>query len=122
MLGRAGEHPRLDAIGHLVAFAPSMASKESSQPIGGKALAPAIDVAVTAIELGANLGPRPSFRQQQDHSRMSRRIGSTVPRTGLSLQFHQLGLGQFHRRDCTSYSCVTVGYAIGAEPRALGLR
>ena len=110
-LGRPGQHARLDPIGHLVALAPGVAGEQPRQPIGGKALAPTIDVAVAAVELGANLGPRQALGQQQDQSRVSRRIGSTVPRTGLPLQFHAFALGQFHhalhRRDDTSFLSVT---------------
>src|SRR5450830_386060 len=61
VLGRACEHTCLKAIGHLVAFAPGVASEQASQPISGKALAPAIDVAVTAIELGSDVRPSQSI-------------------------------------------------------------
>ena len=90
VLGGPRQHARLDAIGHLVALAPGVAGKQPRKPIGGKALAPAIDVAVAAIELGANLGPGQPLGQQQDQPRVSRRIGSTVPRTRLPLQFHHV--------------------------------
>lgn len=111
-LGSPRQHTCLDAIGHPIALASGVACKRSGKPIGDKALAPPIDVAVAAIELGANLGPCPPFGQKQDQSGVSRRIGSTVPRAGLSLQFHESGPGQFHRalhrRNCSSYLRVTV--------------
>ncbi|MCY1239432.1 hypothetical protein D9M72_522250 [compost metagenome] len=112
MLCRACEHACLDAIRDLVAFAPCMASEESRQTISGKSLAPAIDVAVAAIELGADLGPSQAVRKQQDQTGMSRRIGPTGPRIRSLLQFHDFRFGQVHRalqwRDDTSHLNVTV--------------
>ena len=111
-LGRPRQHARLDTIGHLVRLAPGVACKQARQAVGRKPLAPAIDVAVAAIELGANLGPRQPLAQQQDQTSMSRRIRPTVPRIGLSLQFHEFRLAQFHRalhrRNDTSHLNVTV--------------
>ena len=112
VLGRARENAGLDAIGHLVALAPCMASEQSSQTIGGEAFAPAIDIAVAAIELGADLGPGESIRKQQDQTGMSRRVGPTGPCTRSPLQFHDFRFGQIHRalqwRNGTSYLNVTV--------------
>jgi len=111
-LGGPRQHTGLNAIGHLVALAPGVAGKQPSKPIGGKALAPAIDVAVAAVKLAANLGPRQALGQQQDEPGMPSRIGSTIPRTGLPLQFHDFSFGQLHRglhsRDSTSHLNVTV--------------
>lgn len=39
----------------LIALSPGMSGKQSGQPIGRKALAPAINVAVAAIELVAGM-------------------------------------------------------------------
>src|SRR5690349_487427 len=93
---RPGQYARFDPIAHLVALAPRVARKQPAEPIGRKALAPTINVAVAAVELSADLGPRMGLREQQDQPRASRRIGPTVPRTRLSLQFHSLILRQFH--------------------------
>ena len=78
----------------------------------GKALAPTIDIAVAAIELGADLGPRQPIAQQQNQACMPSPIRTPVPRTRLSLKFHALAWGQFHhalhRHDDTTYLNVTV--------------
>ncbi len=62
-LRRPGQHLRFDPIGHLVALAPGVAGEQLGQPIGGKTRAPAIDLAVAAIELGTNLGPGQSIAE-----------------------------------------------------------
>jgi len=71
-----------------------------------------LDIAVVAVELGPNLGPRQAIGQQQDQPRVARRIRSTVPCTRLPLQFHAFAFGQFHRalhqRNDPTYLNVTV--------------
>src|SRR3954468_19209984 len=93
---RPSQHARLDPIGHLVALAPSMASEQPAQSIGREALAPAINVAVAAIELGSDLGPSESLRKQKNQTSASCRVGPTVSCIGLPLQLHPFALDQFH--------------------------
>jgi len=68
-------------------FASGGPSEEARRPIRGKTLAPAIDVAVTAIEFGPDLRPGQSLCQHQDQARVSRRLCRTAP-TGSPLQFN----------------------------------
>src|SRR6218665_130512 len=51
------QHPRLKAVGDLVALATGMARKQACQTVCGKALAPESNVAVIAIELGPDGAP-----------------------------------------------------------------
>jgi hypothetical protein len=64
--GRARQHPRLDLIGHFVAFATGVARVQARQAIHLETFALAVDVAVAAVELGANLCPCQTLCQQQD--------------------------------------------------------
>ena len=112
VFGGPRQHPGRDPIGHLVTLTPDVAGQQPRLTIRCKSLAPAVDVAIATIELRADRGPRESLRQQQNQPRVARRICPAVPRTGLTLKFHALSFGQFHRalrrHDCASYLNVTV--------------
>lgn len=112
VFGGARQNPRLQAIGHLVALAPGVASKKPGQTITFKALAPPMDVAVAAVQLGANRRPRQPIGEQQNQSGVASRVGSNAPGGSLLLKFHALALGQFHRNlhgcNDTSFFNVTV--------------
>ncbi len=97
LLGGACQNPRLASIRHLVALAPCMTSEQACQSITGKAFAPAVNVAVAAVQLGANLGLGEPIGQQQNQPGMARRIGPAIPRCSLLMKFHVFALGQFHR-------------------------
>jgi len=106
------QHARLQPLGHLVALAAGMSCEQPGEPFGIEAFAPAADVAVGAVELAPDIGPGAALREQQHQTSAARRIGSTISRTGLTLQFHVFALGQFHhalpRRDSTTVLSVTV--------------
>ena len=55
---RPGQDACFEPIGHGVERPPGVAGEQPRQPIRGKALAPATDGPVVAVQLGANLGPR----------------------------------------------------------------
>ena len=111
-IGRPPQHLRLDLLGDLEPLAPGMPGEEPSEPLGREALAPAVNVAVAAIKLGANLSPSQAIGQKQDKPSMPGNIRSSVLRRGLSLEFHAFALGQFHhalhKHDDTTESTVTV--------------
>jgi hypothetical protein len=86
----------LDLVRYLESLATYVPGKQTCEPVGGEALAPAADVAVVAIELGANLGPRQTIGQEQDQARMPGHICSGIPRRRLPLEFNALALGQLH--------------------------
>jgi hypothetical protein len=96
VFGRSRQHSCLDSIGHLVALASGVTGEQPRQALSGKALAPAIDVAVAAFELGANLSLGEPIGQEQDQTGMSSRISSSVSRIGSPLQFHTFAIGQYH--------------------------
>ncbi len=109
--GGAGQHPRFNPVRDLVAFAAAVPGEQSGQPLGRKTLTPATDIAVAAVQCGANLSPGEAVGQQQNQPRVPRGIRSSIPCTGLLLQFHPFALGQFHRalheRNDTTYLNVT---------------
>lgn len=56
----------LDPIGYFVECAPGGAGEQSRQLIRGNALAPPTAITVSAVQLGANLGPRQANGLQQN--------------------------------------------------------
>ena len=94
--GGPRQHFGLDSIGHFIALAPRVTGEQPRQPIRGNALAPASDVAVTALELGANLRSGQSLGPQQNQAGLSSLIGASLPCPRLPLQFHAFACGQFH--------------------------
>src|SRR5205085_2626607 len=97
VFGGARQNPRFQPICHLVALAPGMAREQPSQAITLKALAPSIDVAVAAVQLGPNLSPCEPVGEQQNQPGVASRIGARAPGGSLLLKFHSLALGEFHR-------------------------
>ncbi len=95
-VGCPRQHFGLDSIGHFIALAPRVTGEQPRQPIRGNALAPASDVAVTALELGANLRSGQSLGPQQNQAGLSSLIGASLPCPRLPLQFHAFACGQFH--------------------------
>lgn len=91
-----GQRPGLDSIGHLAALPPRVAGKQCGETILGKTLALARDMAVAAIELGADLRLGATLRQQQNQPRMTRRIGPSVSTACLAPKFHVFPLGKLH--------------------------
>lgn len=108
----ARQYARLNLISHLVPLTAAVPGKQAGQPIRLKALAPTVDIAITAIKLRADLGPSQPIGTQQDQPRVPRRVRPPIPRTCLPLQFHPFSLGQLHRalpgRDDTTDSSVTL--------------
>jgi pullulanase len=104
-LGCPRQHFGLNPIRHFVAHAPRVPGEQPRQPIRGKACAPASNIAVAAIELGANLRPGQSLGPQQNQAGLSSLIGTSVPCTCLPLQCSAFACGQchlaLHRRDDT---------------------
>lgn len=81
VLGRASQHAGLKTIRYLVSFAPRMPSEQAGQAIRREAFVPVVDVAVAAIELGANLGPSQAIGQQRDTERRPLRPSSRARRS-----------------------------------------
>jgi len=110
---------RVNPISHLVALAARVSCEQPRQPISDESLAPAIDVAVAAIELGTR--PVQPFEQQQDQTGVSRRIGSTVPRASLPLMLNKFGPGQLRaRRTASSCRVLVVVRDVLDEPKPIG--
>src|SRR3981081_1561009 len=65
VFGGARQHPCLDPISHFVTLASGVACKQPRQPFSREALAPTTDVAIAAVELGANLGPSQPLGQHE---------------------------------------------------------
>ena len=96
VFGRPSQYLRFQAVGDFVAFATTVPGKQPRQPIRRKALAPAADIAIATIELGADFGPCPTLGEQKNQACMSRGIRSPIPRHTLPLQFHSFAVRNDH--------------------------
>lgn len=122
-LARGGprQHPRLDLISHLVALAAGVAREQARQSIRLETLAPAVDVAVAAIELDADLGPGQTIGQQKNQSRMPRRIRAPIARVGLPRGHQRARLGAERLGDTQAIGQTQQGFADRREPVVLYL-
>ena len=96
----------------VVGNCPAWRLNSPARPFSGKSLTPAIDEAISAIQLLADRGPGVTRIQQQDQSRTSRPIGPsglTAGPLGEFFVFHWQQLNRVaHQHDYTLYLDVTV--------------